>query len=175
MTKIRIDLLENTSKVALNDDGSFNKQEAIRFSGREAGICYAKEGYNHIALEPVEKTDKRVSLTLNNGHHSVSDHVQLGLNLQNIPKILAMVLNNEHQYTTSEKSARYTQVIREDETSFISSIPSSAKKSSSPKRSSSLWAKRFTAMSEIIKSEVIFNKIRLFVLTFFYQISNIKT
>ena len=120
MTKIRIDLLENTSKVALNEDGSFNKQEAIRFSGREAGICYDKEGYNHIAQEPVEKTDNRVSLTLGNGHHSVNDHVQLGLNLQNVPKILAMVLNNEHQYTTSEKSARYTPVVREDESSFIS-------------------------------------------------------
>jgi hypothetical protein len=30
--------------------------------------------------------------------------------MRNIPKILAMVLNNEKQYTTSEKSARYTKV-----------------------------------------------------------------
>ena len=49
-------------------------------------------------------------MTLNNGHHSVYDHINISFNLQNIPKILAMVLNNEHQYTTSEKSARYTPV-----------------------------------------------------------------
>lgn len=52
-------------------------------------------------------------MTLNNGHHSVYDHINLSFNLQNIPKILAMVLNNEHQYTTSEKSVRYTSVVRQ--------------------------------------------------------------
>ena len=49
-------------------------------------------------------------MTLNNGHHSVYDHTYINFNIQNIPKILAMVLNNEKQYTTSEKSARYTKI-----------------------------------------------------------------
>lgn len=62
--------------------------------------------------EDEKKTMRRVDLTLNNGHHSVYDHINISLNLQNVPKILAMVLNNEHQYTTSEKSARYTPVVR---------------------------------------------------------------
>ena len=53
-------------------------------------------------------------MTLNNGHHSVYDHIMISFNLQNLPKILAMVLNNEHQYTTSEKSARYTPVVRKN-------------------------------------------------------------
>lgn len=55
---------------------------------------------------------RRVEMTLNNSHHSVYDHILINFNMQNIPKILAMVLNNEHQYTTSEKSARYTPVVK---------------------------------------------------------------
>lgn len=98
----------------LKSDGTFNKDEAIKLSGKIAGVCYDKEGFNHIVNEDEEKTIRRVAMTLNIGHHSVYDHINISLNLQNMPKILAMVLNNEHQYTTSEKSARYTPVVRKD-------------------------------------------------------------
>ena len=107
---IKIDILPN--QLFLNLDGTLDKDEAIKLSGKIAGICYDKEGFNHLVNEPEEKTMRRVDMTLNNGHHSVYDHILLNLNLQNVPKILAMVLNNEHQYTTSEKSARYTPVQR---------------------------------------------------------------
>lgn len=60
--------------------------------------------------ENEEKTLKRASNTLKMGHHSVFDHVSFNLALSNIPKILAMILNNEGMYTTSEKSARYTKM-----------------------------------------------------------------
>jgi thymidylate synthase ThyX len=39
----------------------------------------------------------------------VFDHVKLTFEFSNIPKILAMILNNEKDYATSEKSARYTE------------------------------------------------------------------
>ena len=108
---IKIGILPNQF---LNSNGTFNKKEAIKLSGKIAGVCYDKEGFSHLENEPEEKTIKRVNLTLNNGHHSVYDHININFNLENIPKILAMVLNNEHQYTTSEKSARYTPVVRQD-------------------------------------------------------------
>ena len=108
---IKIDILPN---YFLKEDGTFNKKEAIDLSGKIAGVCYDKEGFNHLINEPEEKTMRRVDMTLNNGHHSVYDHINISFNLQNVPKILAMVLNNEHQYTTSEKSARYTPVQRKD-------------------------------------------------------------
>ena len=111
--KIKIGILPNKF---LNSDGTFNKDEAIKLSGKIAGVCYDKEGFLHLENEPEEKTMRRVNLTLNSGHHSVYDHISISFNLQNIPKILAMVLNNEHQYTTSEKSARYTPVVRRDDT-----------------------------------------------------------
>lgn len=108
-TQIKVGILPNQF---LNSNGTFNKEEAIKLSGKIAGVCYDKEGFAHLQNEPEEKTMRRVNMTLNNGHHSVYDHITISFNLQNLPKILAMVLNNEHQYTTSEKSARYTPVVR---------------------------------------------------------------
>ena len=104
----RIDILPTIT--FLKDDGTFDKEAALNLSGKIAGVCYDKEGFNHLVNEPVEKTNRRIDMTLNNGHHSVYDHINISFNLQNVPKMLAMVINNEHQYTTSEKSARYTPV-----------------------------------------------------------------
>ena len=104
----KIDILPTI--VFLKDDGTFDKEKAINLSGKIAGVCYDREGFNHLVNEPAEKTNRRIDMTLNNGHHSVYDHINISFNLQNVPKMLAMVLNNEHQYTTSEKSARYTPV-----------------------------------------------------------------
>lgn len=109
-TRIKIGILPNQF---LKLDGTFDKEEAIKLCGKIAGVCYDKEGFSHLENEPIEKTMRRVFMTLNNGHHSVYDHIMINFNLQNIPKILAMVLNNEHEYTTSEKSARYTQVVKQ--------------------------------------------------------------
>lgn len=108
MEKVRIDILPN---LYLKEDGTFNTKEVLNLSGKIAGVCYDKEGFNHLINEPQEKTDRRIFMTLNNGHHSVYDHTYINFNIQNIPKILAMVLNNEKQYTTSEKSARYTKIV----------------------------------------------------------------
>lgn len=108
---IKIEILPNQF---LNEDGTFNQEEAIKHSGRIAGVCYDKEGFNHLLKEDESKTIKRASMTLNNGHHSVFGHVNISFNLQNVPKILAMVLNNEHEYTTSEKSLRYTPVVKKE-------------------------------------------------------------
>ena len=109
--KIKVGILPNQF---LKSDGTFDKEEAIKLCGKIAGVCYDKEGFAHFENEPEEKTMRRVAMTINNGHHSVYDHITINFNLQNIPKILAMVLNNESQYTTSEKSARYTPVVRKD-------------------------------------------------------------
>ena len=115
---MKIELLPNLYRM---DDGTFNKEMALNMCGKFAGVCYDKEGFNHLENEPEEKTERRINLTLSNGHHSVYDHIYVNLNIKNIPKILAMVINNEKQYTTSEKSARYTEIVRKEE-SMISSM-----------------------------------------------------
>ena len=86
------------------------QEEAKLFSGRAAGICYMPEDYETLSSEDVSKTLKRANGTLASGHHSVYDHIQYNLLLEDIPKFLAMVLNNEGIYVTSEKSARYTKM-----------------------------------------------------------------
>jgi len=110
-TKMKLGLLPSQY---VKESGIFDKEKAINLCGKIAGVCYNKEGFYALMNEPVKITNKRINLTLNMGHHSVYDHILLNFNLENIPKILAMVLNNEKQYTTSEKSARYTPVIRQD-------------------------------------------------------------
>lgn len=87
-----------------------SKQDAINFSGKAAGICYLPDTLDKLINEPEEKTEKRAKRTLGSGHHSVFNHPHYNLALEGIPKILAMILNNEKMYSTSEKSARYTKM-----------------------------------------------------------------
>ena len=86
------------------------KEEAIDFSGKSAGICYLPDTFDTLFAEPAEKTMKRANGNIKSGHHSVFGHPTYNLLLEGIPKILAMVLNNEKKYDTSEKSARYTHM-----------------------------------------------------------------
>ena len=114
---------ENGLKITLlpsifvDNNGKFMLNKALNRSGKIAGVCYNKQGYQALENEEEEKTNKRIDRTINSGHHSVYDHVSISFNMQNIPKIMAMIINNEKQYTTSEKSARYTKV--EKKGSFI--------------------------------------------------------
>ena len=87
-----------------------SKEEGLIFGGKAAGICYQKDTFDAIMDESIEVTKKRINRTLNSKHHSVYDHVTYNLLLEDTPKIIAMILNNEKQYTTSEKSARYTKM-----------------------------------------------------------------
>jgi hypothetical protein len=115
---MKIELLPN---LFVDEKGNFKKQEALNLCGKIAGVCYDKEGFNNVLSTP-EAIEKRINLTLGMGHHSVYDHVSINFNLINIPKIFAMILNNEKQYTTSEKSARYTKIAKTEEFSEITDV-----------------------------------------------------
>jgi len=86
------------------------KQDFDNLSGKAAGVCYMPGTFNDLLNEDETKTNKRINQTKESGHHSVYDHNNITLYLDNVPKIIAMVINNEKQYTTSEKSARYTKM-----------------------------------------------------------------
>ena len=85
-------------------------RDALVFAGQAAGICYMPENFEALLAEPIEKTERRANGTLRSGHHSVFDHLSYTAILEDAPKILAMILNNEKAYATSEKSARYTRM-----------------------------------------------------------------
>ena len=87
---------------------SLPKEEAVDFSGKSAGICYLPDTLDTLFSEVTAKTQKRAQGNIISGHHSVFGHPTYNFSLEGIPKILAMILNNEKIYNTSEKSARYT-------------------------------------------------------------------
>ena len=97
------------------------KEKAINFAGKAAGICYLPSTLDVLFNEDEQKTERRANMTLKSGHHSVYDHPMYNLGLINVPKIIAMIINNEKMYTTSEKSARYTKmkVSPEEETLYL--------------------------------------------------------
>ena len=90
------------------------KKEFEEFGGRSAGVCYMSGSFDDILSEDIEKTRRRIRQTKLGGHHSVYEHASFSLYLDGIPKIVAMLINNEKQYTTSEKSARYTKMLLTD-------------------------------------------------------------
>lgn len=106
--KMKVVLLPHTP--FLRYDGKFDKETAIEYCAKLAGECYEPDGWSKLKNESPNKTARRVQLTLDLEHTTPYEHVSVGFEISNLPKILAMVLNNEKQYTTSEKSARYTEI-----------------------------------------------------------------
>lgn len=78
------------------------------FSGKNAGICYQKEGYFGTSVSDPEKASERFPKVAGTNHHSIADHVRVEVLFENISKMLAIVLNSLQDYSTSEKSGRYT-------------------------------------------------------------------
>ncbi|MBQ7327869.1 MAG: FAD-dependent thymidylate synthase [Clostridia bacterium] len=91
------------------------KEELDKLGGLGAGVCYLPDTMEKLFAEADEKTQRRVALTKGSGHHSPYDHGSFTLQLRDIPKIIAMILNNEKMYTTNEKSARYTKMVLSEE------------------------------------------------------------
>lgn len=93
-----------------------DKMEFDLLSGHAAGVCYMPDNFETLFNELNAQTFKRVNRTKTQQHHSVFGHPYITLSLEDIPKGLAMILNNEGAYNTSEKSARYTKmVLKENE------------------------------------------------------------
>ena len=112
---MKINLIAETREVEDKSLKIFSKKlkgkEAFEdMCGKYAGVCYMKNTYLDLRSEPREKTLARVSQTKDNGHHSVYDHVFVTLELEGVSKALAITLNNQGWYNTSEKSGRYTQL-----------------------------------------------------------------
>ena len=96
--------------------------ESIKtFSGSNAGVCYMSNCYFNESVSGEENAIKRFNHTMKSGHHSVADHYNVTILMEDIPKILAMILNSTQTYATSEKSARYTVMenLTEEESKIV--------------------------------------------------------
>ena len=85
-----------------------NIEELKKFARASARVCYTGKDFEDVVKE--ENPQRLIKSLIESGHHSPFEHTNITFYLSHIPKILAMVLNNEKQYATSEKSARYTQM-----------------------------------------------------------------
>jgi thymidylate synthase ThyX len=84
------------------------KEDFLKFSQNCGRVCYSEKDFEELMSE--ETNPALIKQMLNSGHHSVFEHINLTLYFKDMPKIFAMILNNEKQYATSEKSARYTKM-----------------------------------------------------------------
>jgi len=82
------------------------KEEMIRIAQDSARVCYSEKEFHEIETE--RDNPDLINLLKTIGHLSPFEHPTLTLGMKGIPKALAMVFNNEKDYVTSEKSARYT-------------------------------------------------------------------
>ncbi len=97
---MKIELKASTANINAKDD-------AFNFSRAAARVCYSKYDFDTLYREDSKAL---VEQLLNSGHHSPFEHVALTFYISDIPKIGAMILNDESPYVTSEKSARYTKM-----------------------------------------------------------------
>lgn len=84
------------------------KDSFAAFGGKNAGICYMADDYDKLEDEEDTKSILRFIRTIKNTHHSISDHCNITVVFEEVPKFFAMVMNSFQVYATSEKSARYT-------------------------------------------------------------------
>ncbi len=84
--------------------------QALAIAGQNAAVCYMKGTHADNMREPEEASIARALKAVKDGHHSIFDHIKYSFDMIKFPKILAMILNNQKIYDSSEKSARYTQM-----------------------------------------------------------------
>ena len=101
--------------LAPNESHVLTKREALVICGQYFGMCYVKDDFDKIKNEAEEKSINRAMMCIKSGHHSGFEHVKFTFEILGISKTLAMILNNQGNYATSEKSGRYTVLSIENE------------------------------------------------------------
>lgn len=86
----------------------FNLNTNRKVAGLMGSTCYMADDFEKLYQKTEENILQIASRVEKNGHHSTFGHSHITLEISGLPKALAMVLNNEKEYCTSEKSARYT-------------------------------------------------------------------
>lgn len=102
---MKVEIVASTSRQLPNF-----REEFDELGGELAGICYMPHTFDDVRSQPLDRKLARAGLVKDGGHHSVFDHEYVTLYLEDVPKMFAMLLNNERAYNTSEKSGRYTKM-----------------------------------------------------------------
>lgn len=115
---MEIKLISTNPGINLSDAkyAGLSKEEQIKeivrelsmFAGKVGGECYSSDSLESIMNESEAETRGRMNFCLNKKHHSIFEHPKLTFEFVGVPKFIFMMLNNQYVYTTSERSARYT-------------------------------------------------------------------
>lgn len=100
--------------MCLTEDNKLDLRKALQVVGVKAAVCYKDGDITPEMIrenESAEQLIKRGLNTIKNEHTSPSEQINVLLEITGIPKILCMVLNNEHEYAADERSLRYTPII----------------------------------------------------------------
>ncbi|MBT3404594.1 hypothetical protein HN832_03350 [archaeon] len=94
-------------KIEATPNGIDNLKDALRFCQNFARFCYSEKTIEEVGEEEYNKILMEKVL-INRGHHSPLEQFTINYVFEDLPKALAMVLNNQKFGGTTEKSARYT-------------------------------------------------------------------
>jgi len=100
----------------ITENGVIDQKKAFIYSGTKAAWCYKKGTTTPENIrETSEETLIRMGIeTFLNDHGTPDEHFEVSIEVTGIPKLLCMILNDEHQYTTCERSLRYTKVLESE-------------------------------------------------------------
>lgn len=101
-----INRIGHGDKYHYNFDKHFNRVVA----GLMGSTCYMSDTFEDLQNKRITNILSIANRVETNGHHSTFGHAHLTLEITGLSKAFAMVLNNEHEYCTSEKSARFTRL-----------------------------------------------------------------
>lgn len=98
------------------DKKKLDLKEALKITGVKAAVCFKDGDITPQMIREAESDEQLIKRGINtilSDHTSPSEQVSVSLEITGIPKILCMILNNEHEYAADERSIRYT-IIKEN-------------------------------------------------------------
>lgn len=84
------------------------KEDILRLCQAHAKVCRSEKDFEEIEKEPLKM--RFIEGLVAGGEHTPFEFFQMDFYLNGLSKILMMILNNEKQYSTCEKSARFTRM-----------------------------------------------------------------
>lgn len=96
----------------VKEDGTYDLESALCYTGIKAAWCYkgGKTTQETIRACSKEENIVRGAKTFISDHGTPGEHAIVNLEIIGLSKLMCMILNDEHQYTTCERSLRYTKV-----------------------------------------------------------------
>lgn len=108
MASTRLSSEDCDDRIPYSSKSAFDEEYNTYMAGLMGGTCYMKDSFETLLNQEPQKHIDRGNLVAGSGHHSCFGHSHVSIEITGVPKVFAMIINNEKEYYTSEKSGRYT-------------------------------------------------------------------